>query len=641
MDEMIGKISAHPNGFGFAMLDDGEGEDIYLSPEEMRCVLHGDRVKVREYKRRARAKRSGCIVEVLERANHTLIGRYHRTQSGGFVIADNKRITQPIELPKKSDSQVAPGQLVLIEITEQPSVDRPPAGRILEVLGDQMNLSTCISTAIHFHGLSDAAAPELAMRDAANFPETISKQEYAKRNDLRDLYFVTIDGEDAQDFDDAVHCEKTAEGWRLQVAIADVSHYVLPGTELDQDAQRRATSIYFPGQVIPMLPERLSNDLCSLRQDVDRLCLVCELLIDESGKTIRSRFSEGVIRSRARLTYTEVAALLNGESKDEVPEERYRQLVNLHALYEALQRARNRRGALDFDSLEAQVVLGQDGRIDSISPVVRNDAHRLIEECMIAANIAAACFLQQHSIVGLHRIHPNPEPVGLADARAFFASRDLKLGGGDSIEAVDLCHLLQSASERPDRHVIQRIVLRTLSPAAYSEQSAPHFGLNLVNYTHFTSPIRRYPDLLVHRAIRYGLHRKDQAARYPYDLSAIQQLGSHCTDLERRAESAVRDVMQWLKCDYMMGRIGQVCAGTVCAVTAFGLFVELDGLHIEGLLHVSALPSGRYLYDKKIEALCSEKPKRRFALGDTLKVRVLDVNMDERKIDLSLAERPR
>ncbi len=629
-----GTVSAHPDGFGF-LLPDGGGGDFYLSGKQMRTVLHGDRVVVRQIGETRRGKREGMIVEIIERANTTLVGRYVRESGVGFLIADNKRIHQDVIISPDQQGGATPGQIVVVEITDQPGKHSPPVGRVIRVLGNHMMPGMEIETAIYSHGIP-AFFPSEVDGEIDGMTDTVSAADKRNRLDLRDMPLLTIDGEDAKDFDDAVYCERKPSGWRLVVAIADVSHYVSPDTALDNEARLRGTSVYFPGRVVPMLPEILSNGLCSLRPDVDRLCLVCDMSINREGEITRSRFREAVMRSHARLTYTQVAATLEGRRDNERAEALRPQLEALHELYKQLKCNREKRGAIDFDTIETIIVFSDDKKIERIEPVVRNDAHKLIEECMILANVAAARFLQRHAMPALYRVHDSPKADRIEELRTFLGQRGLRLTGGTVPESIDFAKLSQRARKRPDCHVIQISILRTLSQAIYTPQCDGHFGLALENYAHFTSPIRRYPDLLVHRAIRHIL-RGGKKSRYVYSEDEMHRLGLECSSAERRADEATRDVTSWLKCEFMLDHVGDTFYGVVSAVTPFGMFVELEDIFIEGLVHITSLPKDYYHHDAVAQALTGERSGRKYSLGDRVQVSVLQVALDERKIDLGLA----
>ena len=631
-DLIHGRISAHPDGFGFLIPDEG-GDDVFLSAREMRRVLNNDRAVVCVTGLDHRNRKKGRIVDVLERANSHLVGRLMADGGVHRVVADNKKIHMEILVPDAEVGGAKPGQIVRVEITEQPAKHQQPVGRVVDVLGEHMMPGMEIEIAIHSHGIP-ATWPEGVEEEAQAYGTEVAEDDKVGRKDLRKLPLVTIDGEDAKDFDDAVYCKPTASGWRLLVAIADVSHYVKPGSLLDKEAYNRATSVYFPGRVIPMLPETLSNGLCSLNPDVDRLCMVCEMSINKEGRITRSAFSKAVMRSKARLTYTKVAAMLDGESPE--LEKQYAKLLphlrHLNDLFHALLSARRERGTIDFETTETRIVFNDQKKIDSIVPVVRNDAHKIIEECMIQANIAAARYLERKRLPGLFRVHEGAKPSKLDDLRDFLSQRGLRLGGGDSPEASDYADLIREIQGRVDVDVIQTVLLRTLMQAHYHPRNDGHFGLALEEYAHFTSPIRRYPDLLVHRAIGHG-ESGGTHTNYQYSHEDMLQFGEQCSTFERRADEAVRDVTDWLKCEYVEDQLGKEFDGVITTVTSFGLFVELEDIFVEGLVHITSLDNDYYRFDPILHSLVGERSGRQFRLGDAIRVQVAAVNLDERKID--------
>jgi ribonuclease R len=639
-DLIAGRIISHPDGFGFLRPDEG-GDDLFLSPREMRMLMHDDRavVSVRGVDRRGR--REAAVVEVLERHTQRLVGRLHVERGVAMVEPDSRYITHQILVADGDLGGATPGQIVVAEIIEPPTRNREPLGRIIEVLGDHMAPGMEIEVAIRSHDLP-CGWPDQVEREIAPLGKTIPESAVAGRKDLRSLPLVTIDGEDARDFDDAVYCQSTPKGWRLFVAIADVSSYVKPGTALDREAQKRGTSVYFPERVIPMLPEVLSNGLCSLNPHEDRLCMVAEMLIGAEGKISRSQFYPAVMRSHARLTYTEVARML--VDGDKGLRKKYADLVphldNLYSLYQVLRTAREQRGAMDFDTQETKIVFGTDRKIENILPVVRNDAHKLIEECMLAANTAAAKFLAKAKIPHVLRNHEGPSEEKLTDLKAFLGELGLHLGGGDEPKPTDFLVLLEQIQGRPDEHLIQTVLLRSLSQAVYSPEKKGHFGLALEAYTHFTSPIRRYPDLLVHRAINYCLEGRPPEA-FGYSLGDMVLLGEHCSATERRADEATRDVVSWLKCEYMQSKLGEQFTGIISAVTSFGIFVELTGVFVEGLVHISNLDQDYFHYDPIGHRLRGENTGRTYRLGDTVEVIVARVDLDERKIDFEPVRGPK
>jgi ribonuclease R len=651
MDMVRGRIVAHPDGFGFLVPDEG-GDDLFLSPRQMRAVFHDDRVVARVTGIDQRGRREGAIVEVLERNTHRVVGRIYYESGISFVVPDHKRLTQDIRIPPEHVGQSQHGQFVTVEIIEQPSSRTGPVGKVVEVIGDHMAPGMEIDVAIRAHELP-LQWPDAVEDEIQGLAEQVEESAKHERVDLRDVPLVTIDGVDSRDFDDAVFCKRTPKGWRLTVAIADVSHYVKPGTALDQEAHQRGNSVYFPERVIPMLPEILSNGLCSLNPQVDRLCMVCEMYIDEHGKVTRSRFMEAVMRSHARLTYDEVAAMLIDGDRE--LRARYQPVLDnleqLYGLYKVLRKLRSRRGAIDFETTETRIVFGAERKIERIVPVQRNDAHKIIEECMIAANVCAARFLNRHKLPTLYRVHEGPQADKLSDLREFLGELGLSLGGGDKPQAADYAKLLGKVQGRPDAHLIQTVMLRSLSQARYSPENIGHFGLSHDEYLHFTSPIRRYPDLLVHRGIRHYLRlearnknnkggRRSQSAAdtFTYSVSDMLSLGEHCSMTERRADEATRDAVDWLKCEYMLDKVGEEYDGIVSSVTSFGIFVELKEIYVEGLVHVTALQNDYYRFDPAGHRLRGERTGRMYRLGDQVRVKVVRVDLDDRKLDFELAD---
>ena len=637
MDLVRGRVIGHPDGFGFLVPDEG-GDDLFLTAHEMRVLMHGDRAVARVSGIDRRGRREGAIVEVLERNTTRVVGRYYCEHGIGTVSPDNKRIRHDIVIPADQQAGAAHGQIVIAEITAQPGKRTQTVGKIVEILGDHMAPGMEIDVAIRAHNLP-LEWPTQVESEIARLGAEVPEQAKQGREDIRTLPLVTIDGADARDFDDAVFCEREGKGWRLLVAIADVSSYVVPDTALDAEARLRGTSVYFPQRVIPMLPEILSNGLCSINPHTDRLCMVCEMKVNSAGKVERHRFFEGVMRSHARLTYDEVAAMVI--EGDPALKQKHASLLphlqELYALYQALRHARDQRGAVDFETTETRIIFGAQRKIESIVPVVRNDAHKLIEECMIAANVAAAEFLLENKIPALYRVHDGPGTEKLTDLRGFLAELGLSLGGGDKPEPKHYAKLLASIQQRPDTHLIQTVLLRSLSQAVYTPDNTGHFGLALEGYTHFTSPIRRYPDLLVHRAIRHCLSRK-AVAKFDYTHDAMQSHGEHCSMTERRADEATRDAVTWLKCEYMMDKIGEEFDGVITGVTSFGLFVELKDIYVEGLVHVTALNNDYYHFDAGKHRLLGERTHTVYRLADKISIKVMRVNMDDRKIDFELAQ---
>lgn len=666
LDLICGRISGHRDGFGFLVPDDGS-DDLFLSPAQMRLVFDRDRALVRVAGFDRRGRREGGIVEVIERAHESIVGRYYEENGIGFVVADNPKIQQEVLVTPGRTAGARIGQFVEIKITHWPTQRFQPQGDIVEVIGNYMAPGMEIDVALRSYDIPHVW-PEAVVKEARKLKPEVDEKDKEKRVDLRHLPFVTIDGEDARDFDDAVYCEKNSSrwklfsgGWKLYVAIADVSHYVRVGSALDAEAVERGNSVYFPERVVPMLPEELSNGLCSLNPHVDRLAMVCEMTMSKSGQMVDYKFYEAVIHSHARLTYNKVSLMLEDPKSSEGKSLRseYKEVLphlnQLYALYQVLIAARHERGAIDFETQETRIVFGTDRKIDEIRPTQRNDAHKLIEECMLAANVATARFMQDHEVPSLYRVHDGPPPERLEKLKAFLGELGLSLQRGKSKDGPspkDYQRLLESIRERPDYHLIQTVMLRSLSQAVYSAQNEGHFGLNYEAYTHFTSPIRRYPDLLVHRAIRSVIRSKrdtkhveragaaimPKARIYPYDEATLEKLGEQCSMTERRADEATRDVVNWLKCEFMQDRVGETFAGVITAVTGFGIFVELRDIYVDGLVHVTALPADYYHFDPVHHRLSGERSGRSFRLGDSVEVKVMRVDLDERKIDFELSQ---
>lgn len=630
---LAGKVQGHPDGFGF-FIPDGGGDDLFLSPREMAQVMHGDRVMVRPAGVDRRGRPEGRIVEVLERSTKTLVGRVISSHGVTIVAAEDKRVNQDILIPYHLDMGAKDGQVVTVELTEQPSPHAKPVGKVIEILGNYADSGMEIEIALRKHHLPYDFS-EAALKQAQKYPKQVRAADWKGRIDLRELPLVTIDGETARDFDDAVYCEPQGTGWRLVVAIADVSFYVKPGDGLDKDAYERGNSVYFPRRVIPMLPEALSNGLCSLNPDVDRLCMICDMQISSTGSIKQYKFYPSVMRSKARMTYTKVFDIISNP-QGEVARE-YDWLVphvgHLYKLYKIMLAAREKRGAIEFESNETLMVFNDNGKIERIEATSRNEAHRLIEECMLAANVCAADFLGKREHPALYRIHDGPTEEKLEALRTFMGEFGFTLGGGDSPHAKDYGRLLAQIKGRPDEQLLQTVLLRSMQQAVYSPDNIGHFGLAYEAYAHFTSPIRRYPDLLIHRAIKAVLNGET------YKAGDWQELGKHCSMTERRADDATRDVEAWLKCYYMQDKIGEEFDGTVAGVTGFGLFVALDGVYVEGLLHVTELGNDYFNFDKVRHEMLGERTGVRFRLGDRLRVKVARVDLETSRVDFSLVAR--
>jgi ribonuclease R len=636
MDLEKGYVQTHPDGFGFLRPESG-GKDIFLPAREMRTLMNGDRiaVKVTAYDRQ-RERSEGALISILGRAHETLVGRFHRESGIEFVVPDDKRLVQDVLLKREVGHTATPGEIVLVRITDYPTQHSQAIGVIEQVLGEENAPGMEVTIAVNTHHIPHRWSEEV-LAAVKNFSEQVAEADKRGRRDLRDRAFVTIDGADARDFDDAVYCESLDKGYRLYVAIADVAHYVERGSALDLAAQERGTSVYFPGEVIPMLPEILSNGLCSLKPEVDRLCLVCEMDVNERGTIGRFDFYEAVIHSRARLIYDDVAAVVfDGENPGKRPIAGVvDDLQRLRQVYRALAKARKRRHAIDFETREVVFKYDRDRKIEAILPYQRNQAHLLIEECMIAANICAARQLKQKKIPTLYRIHEGVNIDKLPNLQEFLASFGIPLGD-DNPTPADFARIVEQAQKRPESDMIQTVVLRSLLQASYSPNGKiGHFGLALKDYAHFTSPIRRYPDLLVHRGLKYWI-RQGSRQGFSYDFAQMTELGESCSRYERRAEDATRDAADWLKCDYLQKHIGKRYQGIVSAVTNFGLFVQLDDLLIDGLVHVTALKRDYYNFDPAHHRLVGEQSGRQYRLGDRLEVEVARVDMEDRKIDFDL-----
>ena len=667
LGEVEGRVDGHRDGHGFVVRDDGEAT-IYLAPQEMRSVLHRDRVRVRIVRYDRKNRPEGRVLDIIERRKTPIIGRLLH-EAGQWVVApEDRRFGQDILIPKNAIASAAVGQVVSVELTEPPSLHSQPVGRVVEVLGEIDDAGMEIEIAVRKYEVPHRFSPE-TLAQAAALPERIRPADRRQRVDLTDVPLVTIDGEDARDFDDAVYCEpfkrgrgKTAfEGWRLVVAIADVSHYVKPGEPIDEDGYERATSVYFPRRVIPMLPEKLSNGLCSLNPEVDRLAMVCDMLVGSDGRVDAYQFFPAVMRSHARLTYTEVAAALANTRGPEAHKraELMPHLLHLHEVYRALLKQRASRGAVDFDTVETQIICDDNGRIERIVPRTRNDAHRIIEEAMLAANVCAAGFIAGAQHPALYRVHEGPTPEKRMALQSYLKALGIGLHLSDEPTPAEMQAISQAAQGRPDALQIHTMLLRSMQQAIYTASNAGHFGLAYDAYTHFTSPIRRYPDLLVHRVIKALLNRRkyhlvlSDRTRVPElrrggkvatrpskplsaEMTAWEAAGAHCSANERRADEASRDVEAWLKCRYMREHLGEEYSGTVSAVTSFGLFVTLDALYVDGLVHITELGGEYYRFDETRQELRGERTGVRYTVGVRVRVQVSRVDLDGRKIDFRL-----
>jgi len=676
LEEIEGVVQGHRDGHGFVIREDGAG-DIYLPPNEMRAVLHRDRVKVRIVRSDRKGRPEGRVLEILERSNGPIIGRLLQ-ESGVWIVApEDKRYGQDVLIPKGATSVARPGQVVVVELVGPPALFGQPVGRIKEVLGEVDDPGMEIEIAVRKYSVPHEFS-QACLAQARALPDKVGAKDLIDRIDLRDVPLVTIDGEDARDFDDAVYCEPATrgrgkaaiKGWRLLVAIADVSHYVENGSAIDVDAYDRATSVYFPRRVIPMLPEKLSNGLCSLNPEVDRLCMVCDMFVTQEGDVTAYQFYPAVMWSHARFTYTEVAAVLGNTRGPEAQrrKERVDDLLNLHGVYQALAASRQRRGAVDFETTETQIVCDENGRIEKIVPRVRNVAHRLIEEAMLAANVCSADFLLRGKHVGLFRVHEGPTPEKKEILRGYLKAMGIPSSVSDDPSPGEFQAIAEATKDRPDAQQIHAMLLRSMQQAIYTPANSGHFGLAYEAYTHFTSPIRRYPDLLVHRVIKAMLKgesyqlpklptpgeaqaklsrrlqtQRDAAAtsaksnRRPHaDQLAWQAAGLHCSANERRADEASRDVEAWLKCKYMKEHLGEEYSGVVTAATSFGVFVTLDELYVEGLVHITELGSEYFRFDEARQELRGERTGIRYAIGTRVRIQVSRVDLDGRRIDFRL-----
>lgn len=644
IDLVRGTVLGHRDGYGFLRVE-GRKDDLFLPAEQMKAVIHGDVILAQPLAMDRKGRQEARVVRILEPKMGQIVGRYFTEAGMGFVVPDDSRYSFDILIPKEFINGARMGTVVVVELLQRGTRRTKTTGKIVEILGDQMGTGLAIDIALRTNEIP-FTWPEAVIKQTSGLKEDVPEEAKEGRVDLRSLPLVTIDGEDARDFDDAVYCEaKRGGGWRLWVAIADVSYYVRPGTALEREAYSRGNSVYFPSKVVPMLPEALSNGLCSLNPQVDRLCMVCEMTISTQGKLSGYRFYEAVMNSHARLTYTKVWKILNG---DEELREHYHELVphleELHKLYKILDKSREERGGISFETEEPKFIFNAEKRIESIERTVRNDAHKIIEECMIFANISAARFVEKAEEPALFRIHDKPTSENLAPLRTVLSELGLTLGGGKEPTPKDYAKVMDSVADRPDHEMLQTMLLRSMKQAIYDPENRGHFGLALQAYAHFTSPIRRYPDLSLHRAIKYllaklnNLPKEQQKATggWHYSMNEMLQMGQHCSMTERRADEAVRYVDDWLKCDYMQDHIGEEFTGIITSVVGFGFFVRLDELFIDGLVHVSSLDNDYYRFDGVGQRLQGESSGQIYRLGDKVKIKVEAVHMDERKIDFSL-----
>ena len=670
-EEIEGTVMGHRDGHGFVSRD-GQSGDIYLAPNEMRAVLHKDRVKVQIIRTDRRGRPEGRVTEILARSPTPIIGRLLQEGGAWLVAPEDKRYGQDVLIPKGALASAKPGQVVVVELTEMPALYGQPVGRICEVLGEVDDPGMEIEIAVRKYGVPHVFS-DATLAQARSLPDRVMPKDRLNRVDLTDVPLVTIDGEDARDFDDAVFAEPCrvgrGKGWRLLVAIADVSHYVDNGSAIDVDAYDRATSVYFPRRVIPMLPEKLSNGLCSLNPEVERLCMVCDMLINAKGDIHAYQFYPAVMFSHARLTYTEVAAILSNTRGPEAAQRKaiVPQLLNLHDVYRALLQARQARGAVDFETTETQIVCDDLGRIEKIVARTRNEAHRLIEEAMLAANVCSAEFIAQGKQPGLFRVHEGPTLEKQEILRSYLKVMGVSKTISENPTPGEFQQIALATKDRPDAQQIHTMLLRSMQQAIYTPVNGGHFGLAFDAYTHFTSPIRRYPDLLVHRVIKAILHNgKYQLPKLPLPgeahakltkrladrkptgteaterpkptaaIAAWQAAGLHCSANERRADEASRDVEAWLKCKYMREHLGEEFAGLVSSVTSFGLFVTLESMYVEGLVHITELGGEYFRYDEARQELRGERTGIRYALGTRVQVQVSRVDLDGRRIDFRL-----
>ena len=621
-----GTIIANPKGFGFVALDKG-GKDLRLSHKQMQLVFHGDKVKVRLLNKRLDAE----VVEVIESVK-TLVGRLHTDKNAPYVVVDDRRIKHNIKITEMIEG-CEDNQVVIVEILTSPTLESEATGKVIEIIGGFLDEGVEVDSALYRHQIPKDFS-EAAANEAGKLPSKVLAKDKKGRTDVTHIPLITIDGEDSRDFDDAVFAEPSDRGWKLYVAIADVSHYISEGSALDLDAIERGNSVYFPHRVVPMLPEVISNGLCSLNPDLERLCMICEMNMDSLGELLDYQFYPAVMLSHARLTYTQVNEVLT--SKKSNLRKTYANVIDniesLHGLYKTLRISRQKRGVMDFDRIESQILFNDNGKIENIISRKRNDAHKLIEECMLMANQASAKFLQKHDEDFLYRIHPKPTAEKIEVTRQFLSAVGLSLEGGMEPESRDFAKVLKTAKGREDENIIKTVVLRTMKQAVYTPANEGHFGLAFEDYTHFTSPIRRYPDLLVHRAIKRVLNKQSRSPS-----KRMSELGKHLSMTERRADDASRDVEQWLKCEYMHDKVGEDFSGVISGVAGFGFFVELTDVFVEGMIALRDLKDDYYVYDDIHHQLKGQRTGKVFRLGDVVEVKLASVSLDDRRISFSLA----
>jgi ribonuclease R len=637
---ITGKLSTHRDGYGF-VTPDGGGDDIFVPARFLRENLHGDRVEVRITSCRRDGKREGRIVRTLERGQKRVVGRYEQGENIGRVIPDESRITHDILIHPRGSGTALSGQVVVAEITAYPSGQRSAEGRIIEVLGwpDQADVEAL--TILRKHDLPDRF-PEDALAAAASVPGVIHADDLKGRIDLRERVTVTIDGENARDFDDAVSVQKEGRGAiRLWVSIADVSHYVRPGSPLDREAYLRGTSVYFPDRCIPMLPEELSNGICSLNPYLDRLTVTAEILFDKAGAIMESSFYPSIIRSSARLTYTAVKKILS--DNDPQLTDTYSALLEdlklMETLALCLMEKRKKRGSIDFDLPEPEIILDLQGETLAIIRAERNLAHRIIEEFMLAANEAVASFIEARNIPSLYRVHEPPDPLKIHDFREFIYNFGYEFSmTGDKIRPGEFQRLLEQAEGKPEERMINEVLLRCMKQARYSAENLGHFGLSASCYTHFTSPIRRYPDLVVHRILKEAIKGKLKEREIQRLGDTLPEIAAHSSRRERVAMDAEREIVELKKMQFMQDKVGEEFDGFITGIMPHGFFVELIDLFVEGLVHVSMLPRDFYQYIEKQHALFGENSRRFFRIGDKVRVKLVNVSLEKKQMDFTLAQ---